>query len=523
MLSLLLAASAPPTLLSNAGLPPLHVAAASPKGDEALSLLLAAGAPLAMRDDRRQTALHTACRAGRLEAVAALLEAGAELELRDRWHRTALHWAVVNRRHAVLRLLVRAGAVVNGLVMPTKKHTKSTSLPLETPLHSAARLPPAAAAPLVRTLLAARAEPGRSDQFGQTPLHFVVASSALRPCARAVDGDDGDGDGDDGDDDGDDGRPGGDDGLPTSVVDLLLSAGARPCCKDHEGRTPLERASSLGVSVSSETTELLEAAAAGGAAPSAATRAAGAARMPTSFRFGGTVVRVEPLAAPEEDTLLFDDGDLFGAGAAAAFDDTGIHYVWPASVALCRWLEAERMHDVRGARVMELGAGLGLPSLFCCHFAERTLAIDCNERAVTKLNAAFAEHGAAGTASAQTLWWDEADALAQIATSERISLLLAADVVYPMKDASPLLAALALLRQRLPSLTIAAALARRDPAHAASFANELAALCPESGPGRMRSHEMEAAERDPLYGAARVDIYWLPPAAQEDASSINLP
>ena len=80
LVGLLLEAKAPPTLLSNAGVPPLVVAAQHERSLGAISLLLAANAPLAMRDDRRQTALHMAARAGNVQAAVALLAACVDAE-----------------------------------------------------------------------------------------------------------------------------------------------------------------------------------------------------------------------------------------------------------------------------------------------------------------------------------------------------------------------------------------------------------------------------------------------------------
>ena len=88
LVALLLEASAPPTLLSTAGLPPLVAAAQSDASLGALELLLEANAPLAMRDDRRQTALHAAARTGSLGALRRLLVACEQYEA---------------DRHAVLR------------------------------------------------------------------------------------------------------------------------------------------------------------------------------------------------------------------------------------------------------------------------------------------------------------------------------------------------------------------------------------------------------------------------------------
>ena len=110
-----------------------------------------------MRDERRGTALHTAARHGNVPGARLLLAAFAAadaregsgasrgkeplLELRDRWHRTACHWAVVNQQHAILEMLVQAGASVNGVSMPSRKHTRATCAFGERPrAHCATRL-----------------------------------------------------------------------------------------------------------------------------------------------------------------------------------------------------------------------------------------------------------------------------------------------------------------------------------------------------------------------------------------------
>ena len=62
---------------SSGGVPPLHLAAEQPAALDALDALLGGGAPLAMRDGRRQTALHSAARAGNVDAIGRLLAAAA--------------------------------------------------------------------------------------------------------------------------------------------------------------------------------------------------------------------------------------------------------------------------------------------------------------------------------------------------------------------------------------------------------------------------------------------------------------
>jgi len=56
------------------------------------------------------TALHLACRKGRLEAVEWLLENGADIEKTDEKGRTALYHAVKGGEEEILRFLIKKGA-----------------------------------------------------------------------------------------------------------------------------------------------------------------------------------------------------------------------------------------------------------------------------------------------------------------------------------------------------------------------------------------------------------------------------
>jgi predicted nicotinamide N-methyase len=49
--------------------------------------------------------------------------------------------------------------------------------------------------------------------------------------------------------------------------------------------------------------------------------------------------------------------------------------VWPASVGLCQWLASHPQY-VRNKRVMELGAGLAMPSLLAAHWAKSVFCTD---------------------------------------------------------------------------------------------------------------------------------------------------
>jgi predicted nicotinamide N-methyase len=163
---------------------------------------------------------------------------------------------------------------------------------------------------------------------------------------------------------------------------------------------------------------------------------------------------------------------------------------------------------------MELGAGLGLPSLLCCGLASRVVSCDLNPQAVAKLRELYTARGLGATATAHQLSWTEAGALAELAAAERVEVLLLADVVYPMKETASLLAALARLRERLPGLTTLLSITKRDTAHADQFLAELSALCPDEGPAAMVGAEVEKGT-DPLYGPCRVFVYSLPPSNRQ--------
>lgn len=55
--------------------------------------------------------------------------------------------------------------------------------------------------------------------------------------------------------------------------------------------------------------------------------------------------------------------------------------VWPSAKGMCSFLES-RLELVEGKRVVELGAGLGLPSLLSAKFAQQVLCTDCSKEAM---------------------------------------------------------------------------------------------------------------------------------------------
>ena len=227
---------------------------------------------------------------------------------------------------------------------------------------------------------------------------------------------------------------------------------------------------------------------------------------------GAHTLRVAPDPKPAEGTPLFDDG-MFGC---EPFDETGLHRVWPASLALCQYLVNNMDDGMQGRRVMELGPGLGLPSLLCAkQNAHAVVAVDMNAAVCGKLNAAFANSTCLSSfperAWAHCLSWDDTEAVVNLAIEHEIDLILLADTMYPAKDNSQLLACLRCLRLRLPSLTIIAALTCRDTGLHKYAIESLKAL-PGSSSVKICTH---VSELDPLYGASSIDIVRLLPVSEK--------
>jgi predicted nicotinamide N-methyase len=125
----------------------------------------------------------------------------------------------------------------------------------------------------------------------------------------------------------------------------------------------------------------------------------------------------------------------------AAFDeDEFLPYwaeLWPSGVALAR---AVATLDLDGVRVLELGAGLGLPSLAAAMGGADALATDWAEDAVGLLAANAERNGI--SLRAEVVRWDEPEALLREAPW---SLVLGADLLYELRNADTLLELLPLL------------------------------------------------------------------------------
>jgi predicted nicotinamide N-methyase len=104
--------------------------------------------------------------------------------------------------------------------------------------------------------------------------------------------------------------------------------------------------------------------------------------------------------------------------------------LWPSGLLLARAVAAL---DVSGLRVLELGCGLGLPSLAAAARGADVLATDWAEDAVDLLRRNAARNGIA--LRAERLRWDEAERLERQGPWE---LVLGADLLYEARNAQQL-------------------------------------------------------------------------------------
>ena len=135
-------------------------------------------------------------------------------------------------------------------------------------------------------------------------------------------------------------------------------------------------------------------------------------------------MRLEILRPPSAEELIDE----------AAFDEEEfLPYwgeLWPSGVALARHLAT---HDLEGLRVLELGCGLGLPSLAAAPRAADVLATDWSTEA-TALVIENAERNDLPLRAA-TVRWDKPERLLREAPWD---LVLGADLLYEARNAEQL-------------------------------------------------------------------------------------
>jgi predicted nicotinamide N-methyase len=105
--------------------------------------------------------------------------------------------------------------------------------------------------------------------------------------------------------------------------------------------------------------------------------------------------------------------------------------LWPSGVALARRVAGR---SLRGARVLELGCGLGLPSLAAALAGGRVLATDWSPQAIELLEG-NAERNGASLETAVADWTRPAGLLERAP----FDLVLGADLLYERRNVTPLL------------------------------------------------------------------------------------
>lgn len=147
----------------------------------------------------------------------------------------------------------------------------------------------------------------------------------------------------------------------------------------------------------------------------------------------------EVVALPAGEMRLLRPRDSEALLDQRAFDeeDEFMPYwadLWPSGLALARRISGRAL---RGARVVELGCGLGLASLVAAHAGGRVLATDWSEAAVAMVRH-NAQLNALAVATARVDWTDSEDLVAR----GPFNLVLAADVLYEQRNLAPLLSLL---------------------------------------------------------------------------------
>jgi predicted nicotinamide N-methyase len=146
------------------------------------------------------------------------------------------------------------------------------------------------------------------------------------------------------------------------------------------------------------------------------------------------VEEVVPLGARDVTILRPHDVERLLDEEAFATRDEFLPYwaeLWPSGVALAREVAARAL---RGRRVVELGCGLGLPSVAAALAGGRVLATDWAQEAVDMAAANAARNGA-GIETAVVDWRHPRE----LVERGPWDLVLAADVLYEARNVDPLI------------------------------------------------------------------------------------
>jgi predicted nicotinamide N-methyase len=166
---------------------------------------------------------------------------------------------------------------------------------------------------------------------------------------------------------------------------------------------------------------------------------------------GREISLLRPASADELiDEEAFDDDEFLPYWAE----------LWPSGLALARAVAAR---DVAGLRVLELGCGLGLPSLAAAAGGAEVLATDWAEDAVALLRRNAARNGIA--LRTERIRWDQPERLEREGPWQ---LVLGADLLYEARNAQQ-------LEALLPRLGGEVLLAEPGRPHAGEFLRRVGA------------------------------------------------
>jgi predicted nicotinamide N-methyase len=145
----------------------------------------------------------------------------------------------------------------------------------------------------------------------------------------------------------------------------------------------------------------------------------------------------------EADTLML---------AEARYDDSGVgHQLWDSAIVLALYLRSSAMPCCfLGKRVLELGAGIGLPGIYLAsrNLPESITLTDCKERLLTLLQSNAKNLEGSKTDVAKLDWTDPHD-LSKFASTlpgHDYDIIIASDVCYCEEQVEPLANAICTLR-----------------------------------------------------------------------------
>jgi predicted nicotinamide N-methyase len=134
--------------------------------------------------------------------------------------------------------------------------------------------------------------------------------------------------------------------------------------------------------------------------------------VPFTFDIAGRRWRIEAVRDQQALLELSDRLDAFPFGLL----------LWESAPALATAL-AERCPDLTGRRVLEIGAGTGLPGMVAAYLGAEVVAIDHSASAVALARRNAAENGVAGIHNVEADW-------TRFGSPEPFDLILGADVLY---------------------------------------------------------------------------------------------